>query len=227
MTSHSRRVSGPLDRSQAGPAVGRVPEPLDEPAGHLARDRGFPGPDSLERTWQGVDVEVLGEEPDGARLQSEQPELVLAGAGEHDHELIRQRPDDAARREHAVEAGHDGVHHSHVGPVLQGELDRLTTVLGLRDHDHPGVFEYAFDQTPRERVVVGDDHPKRGAFISICGGREGHPQLSAACPVLADLELLREPADERQPEAEARAVGARKHPSALVANGDDELAVVM
>jgi hypothetical protein len=39
--------------------------------------------------------------------------------------------------------------------------------------------------------------------------------------------LLREPADERQPKAQAGAVGPRAHPSTLVANGDDEFAVVM
>src|SRR3954470_16401312 len=78
-----------------------------------------------------------------------------------------------------------------------------------------------------EACGVGVGVVGAGALMSIAGGREGQPELGAARTVLADFDLLREPADERQPEAETGAVGPWEHPPAFVANGDAELAVVM
>jgi hypothetical protein len=91
-----------LHGSEAGVAVGRASKLLDEPGRHHARDRRLAGADSLQGAWQGVDVELLREESDGAGMQGQQPELVLAGTCEHDHELVGHCFDEPSGRDDAV-----------------------------------------------------------------------------------------------------------------------------
>jgi hypothetical protein len=57
---------------------------------------------------------------------------------------------------------------------------------------------------------------------------KAHPDLRAALGGRHDVDPLGDPADQRQPEAEARAVGARRHPHAVVGDRQHErVAAVM
>jgi hypothetical protein len=180
-----------LDRTQARGAVGRRAVAIDEPACHVPRDRRFAATHSLERAGHGVDVRLLGEKPDRSCLEREQPEVVVAAAGEHDDKLVGVGLEELACREDAVELRHDDVHDHDVGPVVHGELNCFTAVLGLADDGQPSGLQSALDHRSGEGVVIRDDHAQRRFRCHPCSPLSPFVAPAALNPSAAFLWIRR------------------------------------
>ena len=164
-TSHSRSVSVAADGAQAHPAGRRRAVVLDELHGHPARDRRFAVERAAQRARERGELHVLGQVAGGAGPQAAQPERVVGRAGEqHDADLLVLLVD-PPRRLDAVHLGHHVVHHDHVGPVEERELDRLAAGRGLGDDGHVVGLQGVADQATDERVVVGDQRADPGGVV--------------------------------------------------------------
>ena len=89
--------------------------------------------------------------------------LVRPESREEDDSHIRRELADLASRRKAVQAGHSDIHEQNMRAFLDGEIDRLATVIRLADNlDGLVEFEQGAQRLADEGVVVYDHELDRG-----------------------------------------------------------------
>ena len=73
--------------------------------------------------------------------------------------------ENAARGLDPVEPRHLDVEQGEVGRLGPSELDRLLAVAGLGAHLEPGALEQLAQVEPDDRLVLGDQDPRRHGWI--------------------------------------------------------------
>jgi MFS family permease len=88
----------------------------DQSTGHDSVEGSLPPLDSVHHSQQGVDVDVLLEEPDRSRAKREQTGFLVKRRGQDHNANVGRMLGDPCRSGDAVASGHGEVDDSHVGP---------------------------------------------------------------------------------------------------------------
>jgi hypothetical protein len=159
-------------------AVGRaLDEPGDQAAGQAGRQQRLAAGDDSDAVQELAGIGVLDQEPAGAGVQGVDDVFVMVERGEYQHVDVGEVGcfGDAAGGLEPVDVRHADVHEHDVGLGLADQVDRGRAVGGLAHHDHAGlVVDEGAEPGAHERLVVGDEDPKRLGGAGATRHRRGH-----------------------------------------------------